>query len=307
MDKADVRYPSYIANCGLNAFSSYTAVMLNIVTIHAMRKTSSLPKPLKTLLLGLAVSDLCVGLVVQPFYIALLVKDLQQNTESTPSYTLQITFLIVMNFFSCASFFGVLAISIDRFLAIHLHLRYQELVTHKRVVAAVISTWIFSAFFSSMKSWMPTNLIQPLTIAIAVFFGLFFICTTIIYYHIYLTVRRHTHRIQSLQVREHVAQNSQEIAAANVASISKSAVSTFYVYIVFVLCYLPGYCMMISRTIDSESNIAMESFEAYSLTLVFLNSSLNPVIYCLKMRHIRHAIMDILRNMLFQVTSTGNT
>ena len=306
MPEADVLYSSYIANCVLNAFLSYTAIMLNIAAIHAMRKTSSLPKPLKTLLLSLAVSDLGVGLVVQPFYIALLVKRLQQSTESTPSYTLQITFSIVMNLFSCASFFGVLTISIDRFLAIHLHLRYQELVTHKRVVAAVISTWIFSAFFSSMKSWMPTNLIQPLTIAIIIFFGLFFICTTIIYYNIYLTVRRHTHHIQSLQV-QHVAQNSQEMAAANVASISKSAVSTFYVYIVFVLCYLPGYCMMISRTIVSESNIAMESFGVYSWTLVFLNSSLNPVIYCLKMRHIRHAIVDILRNMLFQVTSTGNT
>ena len=51
-------YSSYIANWVLNAFLSYTAVVLNIVTIHAIRKTSSLPRPLKTLLLSLAVSDL---------------------------------------------------------------------------------------------------------------------------------------------------------------------------------------------------------------------------------------------------------
>ena len=39
-----------------------------------------------------------------------------------------------------------------------------------------------------------------------------------------------------------------------------------------------------------------EMFLSLSLTFVFLNSSLNPVIYCRKMRHIRHAIVDILRN-----------
>ena len=53
---------SYLVVCLLNAFLSYTATMLNIVTIHAIRKTPSLSKNLKTLLLSLAVSDLGVGL-----------------------------------------------------------------------------------------------------------------------------------------------------------------------------------------------------------------------------------------------------
>ena len=33
------------------------------------------------------------------------------------------------------------------------------------------------------------------------------------------------------------------------------------------------------------------------LTLMYLNSYLNPVIYCWKMRTVRHAIMDLLRKM----------
>ena len=72
---------SYVVNCVLNAFSSYAAIMLNILTIHGIRKTSSLPKPLKTLLLSLAVSDFGVGLLVQPLYIVLIVKWLQGDTE----------------------------------------------------------------------------------------------------------------------------------------------------------------------------------------------------------------------------------
>ena len=54
---------SYIANCVFNVFLCYTTIMLNSVTIHAITKISSLPKSLKTLLLSLATSDLCVGLL----------------------------------------------------------------------------------------------------------------------------------------------------------------------------------------------------------------------------------------------------
>ena len=48
----------------VNAFSSFFAITLNILTILALRKTPSLPKPMKVLLLSLAVSDLGVGLLV---------------------------------------------------------------------------------------------------------------------------------------------------------------------------------------------------------------------------------------------------
>lgn len=62
--------PSYLTNVVFTVLLSYTAIALNIVTIHAVRKTLSLSKPLKSLLLSLAVSDLGVGLLAQPSYIA---------------------------------------------------------------------------------------------------------------------------------------------------------------------------------------------------------------------------------------------
>ena len=124
-----------------NAYLSYSAVMLNVVTIHAIKKTASLPKPLKSLLLSLAFSDLGVGLVVQPLYIACIAMDIEQNTEKkTINYTSTLhAYRITSSFLCFASFLGVTVLTVDRFLAIHLHLRYQELVTHKRVVAGVIS------------------------------------------------------------------------------------------------------------------------------------------------------------------------
>ena len=75
--------------------------------------------------------------------------EIEQNTEKkTINYTSK-AFIITSSFLCFASFLGVTAVTVDRFLAIHLHLRYQELVTHKRVVAGVISIWVFSALISS--------------------------------------------------------------------------------------------------------------------------------------------------------------
>ena len=93
----------------LNALLSYTTDLLNCLTIYALTKLSSLPRPLKTLLLSLAVSDLGVGLMVQPSNIATLAR----------KWTNKLKLL-------------------DRLLAIYLRLRYQELVNHKRVVSLLI-------------------------------------------------------------------------------------------------------------------------------------------------------------------------
>ena len=144
--------PALVANCVFNSFLSYTNIFLNIITIHAIRKTALLPKPLRTLLLSLAASDVGVGLLVQPLYISTLVSRLNQKRIDCISYK---GLYVVINFFCISSLLNVVTISVDRFLAVHLHLRYQELVTHRRVIAAVISIWLFSAIISSSVFWDP--------------------------------------------------------------------------------------------------------------------------------------------------------
>ena len=48
-------HPTLVANCAVNAFFSFTAILLNVITIQALRKTASLSKTLKTLLLSLSI------------------------------------------------------------------------------------------------------------------------------------------------------------------------------------------------------------------------------------------------------------
>ena len=241
---------------------------------------------LKTLLLSLAVSDVGVGLIVQPFYISLLVKWLQQNNVGCNTAK---AFYIIAHLFFNSSFSNVVAVSVDRFLAIHLHLRYQELVTHKRVVAVVISIWLFSAFVSLLVFWFPLD-IYSLLISVIGILGL--IVTTMVYIRIYLALRRHKNQIKVQQVQQ-VKQTGE---FAKFSSNIKSSVGVFYVYIVFLVCYLPYLFSLVAPQIKGPS-IVLKRFALFSLTLICLNSSFNPVIYYWKMGHIRHAVINMLRNM----------
>ena len=89
-----------VVNCVFNAFSCLTTIVLNIITIQALRKTSSLPKTLKTLLLSLAVSDLGVGLLVQPLYVAILVMNIDENSNNAAYYSVYKAYLSQIKYWS---------------------------------------------------------------------------------------------------------------------------------------------------------------------------------------------------------------
>ena len=290
-DVEDFR-PVLVANCVFNGFLCYTTIILNIVTIHAIRKTTLLPKPLRTLLLSLAASDVGVGLLVQPFYISTLVSRLNKKRIDCISYK---KLLAAINFFCISSLLNVVTISVDRFLAVHLHLRYQELVTHKRVIAAVISIWLLGAIISSSVFWVPSFFI--LRVIRVVNMTVCLILVVIVYWRIYIVLKRHKNQIRGLQIQE-VQQGVQNGDLSNFLKLQKSALGTFYVCVVFLICYLPSYILSFLVLARLLSPISLYEALLYTTTLFFLNSSLNPVIYCWKMGPIRRTLMDIMRGIV---------
>ena len=94
MEIANGLYTVLVVNCVINAILSFTAIVLNIITIQALRKTSSLSKTLKTLLLSLAISDVGVGLVAQPLYVASHAMMIEQNTNNITFHTVEKAYLI---------------------------------------------------------------------------------------------------------------------------------------------------------------------------------------------------------------------
>ena len=283
---------SYLTLCVFNAYLSYTATMLNIVAIYAIRKTLSLPKNFKTLLLSLAVSDLGVGLLVQPMYIANIIDSQQNNATNDTDNVIYLAYLIPVNLFIFASLFSVTALCADRFLAIYLHLRYQELVTNKRVAAVVVSIWVTSALISLIRLFIPKNIMY---VSFVIIIAACIITATSLSVKLYLTLRRHINKFQVQQV----AQNDQ---VERVQRKKKSAVASLYVYLVFIVCYLPNICVLIITANISEPTIDLQHLLSYTLTIVFLNSTLNPLIYCWKMKRIQHTILGTLRNLFSSPT-----
>ena len=83
---------------------------------------------------------------------------------------------------------------------------------------------------------------------------------------------------------------------ANTTRLRKSAIGTFYIYFVFLICFFPLILTVVVSMVV-EARFVTNLLFFYAMTLAFFNSSLNPLIYCWKMRHIRHAIMDVLQNL----------
>ena len=282
---------SLVANCVFNSFLSYTTIILNILTIHAIRKTTLLPKPLRTLLLSLTASDVGVGLLAQPLFISMLVSWLKRSRIDPISFK---GLMAVMNFFCVSSLFNVVTISVDRFLAVHLHLRYQELVTHKRVLAVVISIWLLSAIISS-SVFCDTYIISRVIWLVIMTFCLIVVVT--VYWRIYIVLKRHKNQIQSFQIQE-VGQGVQNGDLPSFLKVRKSAHGTFYVCIVFLICFLPSYILSFLILCRPLNIISLYKARLYTTTLFFLNSSFNPVMYCWKMGSIRRTLMHTMRGIV---------
>ena len=280
---------SLVLNCVVNSFLSYATVMLNIVLIFALRRTSSLPKTLKALILSVALADIGMGILVQPLHIARLLMDMK-NTNNQETYKEIVN--VIGRTLGYVSFFGVTTISVDRFLAIHLHLKhqdlltYQEIVTYKRVVATVILSWILSAFLALngvLSSEYPGN-ITGVAVGMACLLTM-----ALIYFKIYVAVRRHTVQVHA-EPAQAVAPNEEN--RSNFERLRKTAVGTFYVYLLFLACHLPIAIVILTGGQKNKKRHLM----IYARTLLYLSSSLVPLVYCWKFRHIRCAVKNILLN-----------
>ena len=287
-------YNNTLVACILNSILAFTAVVLNVLVILALRKIPSLPrKTLKTLLLSMSVSDLGVGLVAQPLQIYLLVSDINILSHSyidLDHYEAIINaYRVVANVLTYASFFSIVALSADRFLVIRLQLRYQDAITHKRAIAGVISFWLLSAFLPliRLREWLPENIFFILTVTIQ-FISL--ITAGLFYFKTFLALRQHAAQVQDVPV-----ESGETNEAVNATRERKAALGIFYVYLALIACYLPIICFNIAENVIGPVRTSLGyKVNLYLTILLALNSSLSPLIYCWKMRRIRQAMINIL-------------
>ena len=268
--------------CVANVVLSLTAFGGNFLALGAIWKTPSLHSPTNVLFFGLALSDFGVGFIVQPLYVGGLVMSLRKHPIDFIMF-----YYWLQAFFVCTTVLTLTAVACDRFLAIFLHLRYQAAVTLKRTKFALCAIWITSTLYASTIIWAH-YIYQKLTVTLI---SIFIITNTSFYFMIQRVVQRHQVQIQK---QAHINMQCQGNRALNVTRYKKSVTNLLVLYILLILCYAPYLCTRVA-IISSIRAAGHEIALNVVITLVYVNSSMNPVFYFWRMSELRTAMKQFLK------------
>lgn len=130
-----------LVNAGLNVPLASTSTVSNAIILTAFWRTPALHTVTNVIVFGLALSDRGVGLISQPLGIFLLTNLIRK--EAAP------IFQMFSGSLSAISLLKITAISVERCLALKLHLRHQEVVTVRRVVHVLVLIWVCSIVSTS--------------------------------------------------------------------------------------------------------------------------------------------------------------
>ena len=299
MKTPSIRVDYTIAIAAVYIVLSITASLGNILILIALRKVTSVLPPTKLLFQCLAISDLGVGLISQPLMatLMLLVDNILNIMFSHLLSSLSFTFCGV-------SVFASTALSVDRLLALFLGLRYRHVVTLKRIRAVLACACLTSLLIVLVWNFRT----KTVRIIITILLTLCLIISLFSYTKIVLRLRQH----QSSR-RDNVQQgqaNTGSRMPLNLERYKRTVVSIGLVQLALVICYFP---FLIFRIVTHVKDI---HYGLYSLwyfhtsTLVFLNSSLNPFLYCWRIKEIRQAVKATIRRFcacLSRGTSTLST
>ena len=212
----------------LNIFLSITAFLGNTLILVALRKDRSLHPPSKLLFRSLAITDLCVGIIVQPFRVTMW---LSMVNEQWNICGFTVAAVVIMGNFVClVSLLTLSTISVDRLLALLLGLRYRQVVTLKRTYVAVIAFWVFSFAGSIVYLWNElisscySYIIIPLCLVTSIY------CYT----RIFLRLRHHQTQVQDI-----VQGQPNQTIPQSIARYRKTVSTALWLQLTLVVCYFP--------------------------------------------------------------------
>ncbi|XP_078371786.1 adrenocorticotropic hormone receptor-like [Oculina patagonica] len=290
----------FVVNAAINIPFSLLAVVGNSLILAAFVKKPSLISPSNVILISLAISDFCVGLIVQPLYITFRFNPHVFTNGSLEKHIFVSTTAFLSAILCSFSMFTVTALSVDRYLALRLHLRYKEFVTVRRVCCFLGVLCVGSTIICTVTLWFP---------AYDEFTGSFiaigcFALNAVLYFKIYRVVQRHRREINTQQHCQ-----ISNAGLVNILRFRHSFLAMFYVYLIFLLCYLPYISLALVFPVF-KTNISLKIAFEISWALVYINSSLNPLLYSWRLKGIRMAVKNILYGLCrrkAQPHTEGNT
>ena len=275
---------SEVLICVINSLLSMTAVLFNSLVLLVIWKTSLLHSASNILICCLACSDLVIGLLAQPLLVAYKIAEIKDDPKTACNGRL----IHWIAGFVCAgvSVMTIATISVDKMLALSLHLRYKQVVTIGRVLKVVFTFWFFcvtagvSLFIANSDRYWTLIPLPVLSISLTT--------TFVSYIKVFRVLRRHQRQIQ--------AQTLLAWNGVNMKKYKRSVFTMLYVLVMFLACYTPFLTAMAIRLMVGYNWSIKMAYE-WGATVVYLNSSLNPLLYWIRMQEIRLATYNVLRKM----------
>ena len=262
----------------INMVSALITLLANTVFLIIYFKTPSLRTPHYFLLMLLAITDISVGLVTQPLFIAVKIMEIYSTYKRTISLAVEASTF----YFTEISFFTVTLVSIDRYLAVCHPFKHRNEVTKSRIAIVAGVVWavclavlILRVVFQEHKKVFEMFMLGM----ILVLFG----ANVCIYAKIYRSFTRRRLQNNSPQLNNvtRVRERKEE------AHLAKTAV---LLMTIMFLVYLPTIIVLVYYQTKGKNAEFYFGVVSFAYTSIFLNSTFNPLFYGFRNATIREAI-----------------
>uniref|UniRef100_A0A3B3YMS1 G-protein coupled receptors family 1 profile domain-containing protein n=1 Tax=Poecilia mexicana TaxID=48701 RepID=A0A3B3YMS1_9TELE len=249
-------------------------------------------------LVSLAVADICVGVIAIPCAIL--------TDTGLPRYNLYLCLLMlsVLIMFTQSSIFSLLAVAVERYVAIFMPFHYRVLMTPRNAVLVILATWLLAFLIGlvPLMGWHKTPpdsgycfFVLVVDMTYMVYFN-FFACVLaplvimfLIYAQIFVTVKQQVRRIGPEQRSRAEGQGR---AAASMRREMKMATSLFLVLFLFTVCWIPLHIINCFLLLCPQCPVPFELLLA-AIILSHANSAVNPFLYAYTMTAFRDTFKRI--------------
>ena len=283
-------YPILTSYIIIVVFSPVAVVGNALIVITIWRRTFQ-RTPFHILLSGLAFTDLCTGLIAQPFtsahYLLRLVNGRIFVRQPVLIMTIEMIARVSAVYFVSMTLLIMTLMSVERWLFMSrrpLASKRRGYITFTVLLFIPIGASILKA--RSIEGGRRAE--DNVNILIAACMLLCYLITSLAYFNVFRIIRQHQQQIQGNQSSQNFGQ-----PAINLAKYKRSVVSILYILAVFSFCFLPMIVFLVINAHVGDSH-EIEMASSVSLALLFLASSLNPFLYFWRMNDIRVGVKQLL-------------
>ena len=262
----------------INILSCLVTLAANTLFLVIYFKTRALRNPHYFFLMLLAITDISVGLISQPLFIARKFMEMFNVHDCVLWTGMRAT----VYYFSGISFLTLTLVSVERWYAVCRPIKHRSEVTPKRMAVLAFVVWAIWLIFPVVRFAVPKSYR-----AFGMMIGGIIIVVFIINIRLYLKLQR---CVRDGKLKFSGKQQQKTSKQVNFKKEGRLAKTVVVLLVVMVLAYLPTAIGLTYKALRGVNTLYLFVFLPLADTLVLINSSFNPLFYCYRNANIRMAI-----------------